>query len=207
MRLGLVTDIHNDAVNLARALALFRTSAVDQVVTIGDTCDAFSKGDGADEVAALLDAVGAVGVWGNHDFSLCRDVPERIRARSSAFVLKMMARMEPRLIIGDCHFSHKESTVDPFDVLQLWNVSEHRLDLAEKAQQAFATVTSAWQFVGHYHRWWAATPTGPLDWTGTEPLHLETGERYFIVVAAVMNGWCGILDTEEGVLTPLRCDE
>jgi hypothetical protein len=205
MRLGLVTDVHNHAAFLFRALTLFRETEVDQIVTIGDTHDAFSSGEGADQVAALLDECGATGVWGNHDFTLCRDVPERIRARCTTFLLQVMARMQPRLVIGDCHFSHKEASVDPNDVAQLWDISEHPLDLMERARSAFAANASPWQFVGHYHRWWAATPAGPLAWTGTEPLYFEQDMRYFVVVAAVFDGWCGVLDTEVRTLTPIRC--
>src|SRR5688572_29598193 len=108
MRLGLVTDIHNHAAELARALELFRERGIDQVVTIGDTCETF--GAGVAEVASLLREWGAVGVWGNHDFTLCHDVPERVRERHTPMVLDVMSKMLPRLTIGDCHFSHKESS-------------------------------------------------------------------------------------------------
>ena len=43
MRLGLVTDVHNHAAELAAALAAFQDRGVDRVVTIGDTCDAFGR--------------------------------------------------------------------------------------------------------------------------------------------------------------------
>ena len=43
MRLGLVTDIHNHAAELARALTLFREHAVDQVVTIANKTVLFPK--------------------------------------------------------------------------------------------------------------------------------------------------------------------
>jgi Calcineurin-like phosphoesterase superfamily domain len=205
MRIGLVTDIHNHSAELARALGLFRDSRVDQVVTIGDTCDAFGRGDGAGVVASLLDGCGAVGVWGNHDFTLCRDVPAAVRERYAPVVLDVMARMQPRLVVGDCHFSHKEASVDPHDVAQLWDVSDRPLDLLERAGRAFAESDSPWQFVGHYHRWWAATPEGPVGWSGTGPLRFRSGQRYFVVVAAVCDGWCGILDTELGQLEPLQC--
>jgi hypothetical protein len=205
MRLGLVTDVHNHAAELAGALAAFRNRGVDQVVTIGDTCDAFGRGDGAGEVASLLDGCSAVGVWGNHDFTLCRDVPTAARDRYPPVVLDVMARMQPRLVVGGCHFSHKESSVDPHDVAQLWDVSDRPLDLMERAGLAFAATESRWQFVGHYHRWWAATPAGPVRWSGAGPLQFESGQRYFVVVAAVCDGWCGILDTEQGQLHPLRC--
>jgi predicted phosphodiesterase len=205
MRLGLVTDVHNHAAALARALELFRDRGVGQVITIGDTCDAFTRGEGASEVASLLDGCGAVGVWGNHDFTLCRDVPAEVRDRYPPVVLDVMARMQPRLVIGYCHFSHKESSVDPHDVEQLWDISERPLDLMERARLAFAASDSLWQFVGHYHRWWAATPEGQVRWSGTGPLRFESGKRYFIVVAAVCDGWCGILDTELAQLEPLPC--
>lgn len=142
MRLGLVTDIHNHAAELAAALAAFRDRGVDQVVTIGDTCDAFGRGDGAGEVASLLDRCSAVGVWGNHDFHLCRDVSGAVRGRYPPVVLDVMARMGPRLVLGDCHFSHKESSVDPHDVTQLWDIGDCPLDLMKRATSAFAAVGS-----------------------------------------------------------------
>jgi hypothetical protein len=203
MRLGLITDIHNHAAELTRALELFRERGVDQIVTIGDTLDAFAGGDGAAEVAALLQACGAVGVWGNHDFTFCRDVPDRVRQRHPAMVFDVMAKMQPRLVIGDCHFSHKEASVDPHDVSQLWDLSEPRLDLIQRSQLAFAAVASRWQFVGHYHRWWAATPEGPVNWSGEELLRFESGRRYFVVVAAVCDGWCTVLDTDQERLEPM----
>ena len=135
--------------------------------------------------------------------------PGRTRAALSfvfvMVVLDVMARMRPRLVVGDCHFSHKEASVDPHDVAQLWNISDRSLDLMERAGLAFAASHSLWQFVGHYHRWWAATPEGPLGWSGSRPLQFEPGHRYFVVVAAVCDGWCGILDTERAQLEPLWC--
>jgi hypothetical protein len=190
---------------LARALALFRQYRVDQVVTIGDTMDAFARPDGAAEVAALLLEADAVGVWGNHDCNLRGDVPERTRARFPAVALTFMARMQPRLVLGDCHFSHKEASVDPYDVAQLWDVSDRHLDLMERARQGFDAVPQRWLFVGHYHRWWAATPSGPLAWVGSAPLALASGERYFVFVSALCEGWCGLLDVEHATLQPLWC--
>jgi hypothetical protein len=205
VRFGLVTDVHNHAAELAAALSVFRARGVDRVVTLGDTCDAFGRGEGAGAVAALLADCSAVGVWGNHDFTLCRDVPAAVTDRYPPVVLDVMARMEPRLVVGDCHFSHKESSVDPHDVAQLWDISDRPPDLMERSRLAFAAVDSRWQFVGHYHRWWAATPAGPVGWAGGGPLRFEPGLRYFVVVAPACEGWCGILDAERGQLEPLRC--
>jgi len=205
MRLGLVTDVHNHAAELARALRLLRDHDVERVVTIGDTCDAFAPPDGATEVASLLSACDAVGVWGNHDFPLCRDVSERHRARFGSAVLEFMSEMQPSLVIDGYYFSHKDASIDAHDVLQLWSLEEEPLDLVARATAGLAAVPHDRQFVGHYHRWWAATPRGRLDWDGSEPLVLRPGERYFVVVAAVCQGWCGVLDTTSGVLQPVRC--
>jgi hypothetical protein len=205
MRLGLVTDVHNHAAELDRALALFRSCGVEQVVTIGDTCDAFAPPEGAARVASLLSAGGAVGVWGNHDFALCRDVSERQQARFGPTVLTFMREMRPYLEIDGCYFSHKDASVDPHDPLQLWSVEDGPLDLLARAAAGWKAVPHDRQFVGHYHRWWAATPRGQIDWDGSRPLLLRPGERYFVVVAAVFQGWCGVLDTVSGLLQPLRC--
>ena len=205
MRLGLVTDIHNHAAELARALELFAAHGVDRVVTIGDTFDAFSPADGAAEVAALLRGAGAVGVWGNHDFTLCRDPSEKSRAKFGADVLEFAAGIGPRLEVEGYLFTHKESSSDPHDVEQLWAFREGPLDLMERAALAFEASHAPRQFVGHYHRWWAATPAGPLPWDGARPLEFAPGERHFVVVAAVSEGWCGVLDTDAAVLRPLRC--
>lgn len=205
MRIGLVTDIHSHAAELTRALELFRAEGVEQVVTLGDTVDAFSSGEGAPEVTALLAGVNAVGVWGNHDFSLCRETPPRVRDRFDPAVLEFMATMQPRLIRDGIHFSHEEASVDPNDITQLWGFGEGQLDLMERARLGFTAAPERWQFVGHYHRWWAATPDRPLDWDGSGPLHLEPDQRYFVVVGAVFDGWCGILDTDSGMLHPHRC--
>lgn len=205
MRLGLVTDIHNDYENLARALEAFHYHQVDQVVTIGDSCDAFAPPEGADEVASLLEVCGAIGVWGNHDFHLCREVPEFCKDKFSPATFEFMRSMKPNLEIDRCFFSHKDASVDPNDVEQLWSFEDDSRDLHARAKAAFAANQHGRQFVGHYHCWWAATPSGPLDWDGTKRLTLLPSERYLVVIAGVFQGKCAVLDTTNGVLDPLDC--
>jgi predicted phosphodiesterase len=205
MLLGLVTDIHNHAAELARALELFRASGVEQVVTLGDTCDPFAAIRGEDDVVALLESAGAVGVWGNHDMVLCRDVSEKARETYSPAVLAFMETLRPRLVIADCHFSHEEASVDPFSLEEMWALRDEPLDLHQRARLGFSATGLRVQFVGHYHRWWGEGEYVPLGWVGPDPVTLAAGRRYFVVVAAVAHGWCALYDTATGLLRPMRC--
>jgi predicted phosphodiesterase len=204
MQIGLVADIHNDARLLSQALAALSARGMDLLITLGDTCDVFLPDGGIVEVAAMLQARRAVGVWGNHDFVLCRNVDERYLTRYAGTpVLDFMAGMLPTLVVGDCHFSHLEPLGDPHDVCHLWSLHDKSFDLMELANKSFAAVDHRLLFIGHYHRWWAGTPEGSLAWTGDRPLTLDSAKRYFVVVGPVQGGWCGWLDTDAGVLLPL----
>jgi predicted phosphodiesterase len=205
MRIGLVTDIHNDAKSLSRALSALSARGVDLVVTLGDILDVFMPDGDAVEVARALQEQHAVGVWGNHDFVLCRNVDERFRRRYAGTpVLDFMSGMLPSLVVGDCHFSHLEPLGDPHDVAHLWSLKDKPFDFMDLAALSFTTVEHRLIFVGHYHCWWAGTPQGSLDWAGDRPLELAPTQRYFVIVNAVLGGWCAWLDTNLGVLVPLR---
>jgi predicted phosphodiesterase len=205
MRIGLVADIHNDSDSLSRAIATLNARGVDLFVTLGDSCDVFLADDGIVEVTTMLQELGAVGVWGNHDFVLCRNVDGRYVTRYAGTpVLDFMAGISPTLVVGECHFSHLEPLGDPHDVAHLWSLKDESFDLMELAARSFEAIEHRLLFIGHYHRWWAATPEGSLDWTGDRPLELATDRRYFVVVGPVFGGWCGWIDTDAGVLLPLR---
>jgi hypothetical protein len=75
------------------------------------------------------------------------------------------------------------------------------------AALSFATVEQRLLFIGHYHRWWATTALATLDWAGDRPLELAANQRYFVVVGPVAGGWCGWLDTDAGILLPIRIGE
>lgn len=51
----------------------------------------------------------------------------------------------------------------------------------------------------------SSPPTGQLVWDGTHPLVLHSDEKYFIVIAAVFQGKCAILDTTSGLLERMEC--
>jgi predicted phosphodiesterase len=205
MRLGLVADIHNDSELLSRALAALSARGVDLFVTLGDTCDIFLPDDGIVEVAAMLQERRAAGVWGNHDFALCRNVDELFLTRYTGTpVLEFMADVLPTLVVEDCHFSHLEPLGDPHDVAHLWSLNEKPANFTEMATLNFAAVDHRLLFIGHHHRWRAGTPERSLDWAGELPLTLAANTRYFVVVDAVLGGWCAWLDTKADVLFPLR---
>jgi hypothetical protein len=57
----------------------------------------------------------AVGVWGNHDIGLCHRVEGRARARYPAAALDCLAALRPRLVVGECYYSHVEPSIDRYD--------------------------------------------------------------------------------------------
>ena len=55
MRLGLITDVHNDSQRLKLVLNALRASGVEQVITMGDTFDPMAKSEGIAEAVELLE--------------------------------------------------------------------------------------------------------------------------------------------------------
>lgn len=204
MKIGIVADIHEEVEHLAQALDQFVAMKVDTVVNLGDACDIYGSHSRAPEVAALLEQVGAVGVWGNHDFGLCQEVPGRVRERADPALLRYMATMRGRWELGACHFSHVEPWLDPFDLTQLWYF-DGLPDTPEKASKSFNAVPHRYIFVGHFHRWWLMSPEGRVDWTGETAIRLSAWPRTLIAMGPVITGWAAVFDDETGELTPLRC--
>jgi len=205
VRIGILADIHEAIEPLRRALVEFRRMGVDQVVSLGDACDTCGTVGRAGETVALLREARAVGVWGNHDFGLCGDVPSELRQRAAPGVLDFMASMQPHLVLEGCRFSHVEPWLDACQIENLWYF-DGLPDTAEKAGRSFAAVPERHLFVGHMHCWLVITPTGRVDWIGETPLALRREPRYLVAVAAVVDGWCAIYDTAPEELTPVRCD-
>ncbi len=204
MRIGLLTDIHEEVAHLRTALRVLVAEGVDTIVQIGDACDSFGPGRDRLETAELLANAGAVGVWGNHDVGLCHEVPEEIRQETDSRVLAYMAGMKPQLVFEGCHFSHVEPWLDPHSILDLWYF-DGVPDTSEKAARSFHAVPQEVIFLGHFHKWFVMSEMGRVPWEGTAPLVLEPEKRYIIVVAPVVSGQFGIYDTTTRVLTPFRC--
>lgn len=203
MRIGIVTDVHDEVNHLAAALAVLRAEAVDAVVTLGDNTDLFGKWNAAAEVAALLREAGAVGVWGNHDHGLCRDASDANRGRFPAATREFFESLHPTLELGGCHFSHVEPFLNPNIPGDLWTF-EGRPEDDDRRDRSFAAIPHRVACLGHFHRWLALTATGRVAWEGDAPLHFAPGERYLVVVAPLFRGEFAVLDTDRWVLEPRK---
>jgi hypothetical protein len=202
MRLGILADIHEDVPKLTLALQHFRREGVQQVVLLGDV---FDTGNRLRETVAMLAEARVVGVWGNHDLGLCHEVETPIRERYAGPVLDFMGTLRPRLELAGCLFSHGLPCWDATDPV-VYYVGE-RPETPAGLAGSFEASDHAACFVGHFHRWLAATPDGRLPWDGRTPLLMRPGQRYLAAVAAVCDGWCAVLDTDSRELVPHQVAE
>jgi Calcineurin-like phosphoesterase superfamily domain len=198
MRLGILSDIHEHVSHLERALELFPRHNVERIVVLGDV---YCHGRNIRPTVDVLAPLGSVGVWGNHDFGLCRDIAPRIRDKFPGPVLDYFATLRPRLEIDDCLFTHVQPRYDPDDVSQLWHIDEEPTPYHDLTPN-FSAVSQRMMFMGHWHRWLIATPEGELPWRGEGPTRLPLG-RHLVVVHAVMDGYAAVYDTVSAELIPL----
>ncbi len=117
MKLGIITDIHEQVELLRLALDRFGNGQVDQVVVFGGVC---KVGLRLEETCRLLSDVKAIGVWGNHDFGLCFNPDDVARAKYPVAVIDYMTSLRPRLEVGGCHFAQVEPWLNPEDIADLW---------------------------------------------------------------------------------------
>jgi Calcineurin-like phosphoesterase superfamily domain len=198
MRIGLLADIHEDVAGLAAAISICRQKGVDRLLTLGDI---FETGKRFAEAVELLRGADVGGVWGNHELGLYVGERDSLKSRFDRRTLDYMLRLTARLEVEGVLLGHVLPCLDPMDVEQPWYV-ERAPTTALAAARNFAAFTQRRMFVGHFHRWLAVTPDGPLPWSGESPIQLEPEVRYLVVVAAVCDGWCAIYDTETDLLTP-----
>jgi len=199
MKLGILADIHEQLEPLQIAVDCFRENSVDQVVVLGDL---FLDGQNLTETCEILSDIGAVGVWGNHDFGLSHNPTQEIREMYSQDVLDFMGRLRPYLEIDRCFFAHVEPWLNPEDIFDLWYF-EGAPDTPEKRARIFRAVSHRVIFAGHYHRWLLITCSGIQPWDGRVPIRLS-GDRYFVVIGAVCDGCFAIYDTRSTELKPFR---
>lgn len=199
MKIGILSDIHERHAYLRRAIHRLRDEGVQCFVVLGDI---FENGRHIEPTVELLLHAGAVGVFGNHELGLAVNPDELFCRKYGAHVLAFFAGLHARYALGDCLFTHVQAWMDPLDVEQPWYWHDIPAT-AELLARNFAATTQRVLFQGHYHRWLAATPDGPLDWQGETLLVLEPGRRYLIAVHAVCEGWCALYDTDSSCLQPI----
>src|SRR5262245_38948130 len=117
MRLGLIADVHEAVESLHEAFTLFHEQGVEEIIFLGDVCRMHRR---LEETVAMLVRADAAGVWGNHDYGLCRGVDDEIIRRYSPQLLRYMGSLQPWLIREDCLFTHVEPYLDANDLTQLW---------------------------------------------------------------------------------------
>jgi hypothetical protein len=200
MKLGLITDIHEDVELLQCALDRFDKEQVDEVVVIGDV---FAMGERIEETCRLLADANAIGVWGNHDCGLCMSPDAEMRERYSSDVIDFMTSLQPRLDVAGCHFTHVEPWLNPEDIMDLWYY-EGPPDEPNKLERIFKAVPNRVMFSGHYHRWLLATPDGISPWNGERPIRLLDDARYFVVIGAICEGRYAVFDSDTSVLMPFN---
>lgn len=200
MKLGLITDIHEQVELLRTALDRFNNERVDQVVVIGDV---FMMGKRIEETCRLLAEANAIGVWGNHDYGLCVDPDDEIREQYPAAVIEYMTSLRPRLDVAGCHFTHVEPWLNPEDIADLWYF-EGPPDEHGKLERIFNSVPNRIMFAGHFHKWLLATPDEISKWNGQRPIRLLDHARYFVVVGALCEGRYAVFDSDALVLMPFN---
>src|SRR6516162_4378070 len=198
MKLGLLADIHEHTRELEKAIAVLQQHGAERFVVLGDV---FETGKRIEETVRLLRQVEAVGVWGNHDVGLCFDPDEKVCQRYSAAVLTFMGRLQPRLEIEGCLFTHVEPWLDPHKIEDLWYF-DGPPDSPEKLARSFAAVSNRAIFLGHFHRWLLGTPDGVTAWRGEKPVSLFNNRQSLVVIHAVWDGKCALFDTKTAELTP-----
>ncbi|MDB5351210.1 MAG: Calcineurin-like phosphoesterase superfamily domain protein [Planctomycetota bacterium] len=195
MRYGLLADIHEDVEFLRAGLDRLEREGVDRLIMLGDV---FEHGRCLAETVAALMAAPVVGVWGNHDFGLCRETHDEVRQRFGPAIMAYFASLRPWLEFEDCLFTHVEPWRDAENLLDLWTSGAEELPV-----RSFSERSHRLMIHGHHHRWKVLTPDGRVAWDCFHPLKLDPDRRYVIEVGAVCDGRCGILDTGANLLIPL----
>jgi hypothetical protein len=201
MKIGILADIHESLANLRWAIDVLSLQGAERFVVLGDV---FELGHRLKETVDLLTDVGAIGVWGNHDFGLCRDNPRpEDPERYGARVLSFMGSLQPRMEMDGCLFAHVEPWLDPEKFEDLCYF-EGLPETPDQLARSFAAVPNRIIFVGDFHRWLLSTPDGIRPWVGDRPIVLDAAHRYLVAVHAVYDGACALLDTGTNELLPFE---
>ncbi len=201
VRLGILADIHEHVEFLRAALERCTAAGATEFVDLGDV---FKDGRRIDETVNLLRSRQTRGVWGNHDFGLCHQPDERVVTRYAPETCRWLAGYRARLKIEGVLFQHIMPHRNPHLLEDLWQGGADFPDTPEKGTPCFAGGDWRVCLIGHYHRWLVTTPEGRRHWDGTTVLDLRGPERLLVVIDAIENGSCAVLDTDRWTLEPMR---
>jgi len=196
MRLGHFGDIHEEVQRLTAVVRALKAERVEAFVMLGDVVEA---GECVDETVAILSKLPGVGVWGNHDYGLCRDIDAPLPIALSAATREYFAGLRAFVELEGCRFQHIDPHLDPESMQDLWSFS-----LPADRIAGLMRSTHRRAFVGHLHEWDLCTTGRPIPWDGERDVRYEPHERYLTVINSVTNGCCAILDTERDELRPIR---
>ncbi len=203
MRIGLLADIHEDVDRLSRSIARCRREGVDRLFTLGDI---FETGARFAEAVNLLREADVEGVWGNHEFGLFAGRGDSVERIFDWRSLDYMRRSRPARRSKACSWA-----MSCLASIPRISPSHGTASRSPRPPRTSRGTSSSFphhrMFVGHFHRWRAVTPEGPLDWSGDRPIRFDRDRRHLVVVAAVCDGWCAVYDTEADVLTPFDLRE
>jgi hypothetical protein len=205
MRIGILADIHDAVGTLRAGLTALRQGDVEHVVTLGDAFDTYQRGEPGVEVASLLNQAGAIGVWGNHDAGLVMRSQFRFAVWQITGCSSSPLVFSHSLFWGDADSATSNRGGIPRRVEDLWGF-DGVPDTVAHAERSFEAVPERIIFLGHFHSWLAMRRSGGrVEWDGASPIRLCEPDRYLVVVAPVVDGWCAMFDTEQCELTPIRC--
>jgi predicted phosphodiesterase len=197
MKIGILADIHERLDGLRAAIETFRQRRVDRIVLLGDV---FDTGTSIHETIAMLREINVVGVWGNHELGLCHNPAAELIAQYGTGTVEFFGQLKAHFELEDILFCHGIPTWDATDPA-IYYLGDTPRDPGSLLP-VFATFPHRIFFIGHYHQWHLATAHGSLEWDGSRPITLNPSERYFVVVHAVLDGWCALFDTKTGELEP-----
>jgi len=196
VKLALLADIHEAVEHLEQAIRVLRDEGVERYVVLGDLA---VMGERLDETVGLLRAVDAVGVWGNHEFALCKPDERTDRSRYGTDTQIFLASLRPTLEIDDCFFCHIEPWLDANRVEDLWYM-DGSSQTPEELARCFHAQSHRVCFVGHHHQQLLAKPDGHLDWSNGNEHMLTPPERYVVWVGALCDGRFAMYDTDRYLL-------
>ena len=163
--------------------------------------DLFETGEQVEEVTRVLREVRTVGVWGNHDLGFCHEPDRELVIRYSQEVADYFATLSARYELRDMLCSHGLATwalTDPTVYYSSgfpWESSD--------VDEVFATFKQRVFLTGHFHRRYLRSGDRPSPWNDKTPCFFEPEQRHFVVMHAVLDGWCAMLDMDANRLAPL----